>query len=218
MIINKQTTVLDASFTEVVQARIESEIDSLLASLPAVEQLSNEQRRGIIARYTAVLEGNFIYWMTATYLAVQTQEAKEIIEENLLEEVKENHPGMLRRFVIAADAAPSNLDRVAVDRDLENVRTFVGKLSPMEIVPMMAFFEGFIAKFMGYLADLAAKRGSTEMVYTDVHGVCDISHTQGLFTALGAELAVQANTPDMTIILGGVKLLRTLIETIIRPA
>jgi hypothetical protein len=29
------------------------------------EQLSADDRRGIIARYTAVIEGTFTYWMTA---------------------------------------------------------------------------------------------------------------------------------------------------------
>jgi len=54
-----------------IKPRIDSEIDSLVAALPDPKDLTAEQRRGIIARYTAVLEGNFIYWMTAAYLSVQ---------------------------------------------------------------------------------------------------------------------------------------------------
>ncbi len=37
---------------------------------------------------------------------------------------------------------------------------------------------------MPYLADLAIRQGSTELEYTDVHGVVDIGHTQGLFSRL----------------------------------
>ncbi|HEV2207677.1 MAG TPA: hypothetical protein VG167_02825, partial [Verrucomicrobiae bacterium] len=144
-------------------------------------------------------------------------EARAIIEENLLEEVRDNHPGMLRRFVLAAHAAPTEADRAVVDRDLQNVREFVGKRSTLEILLMMAFFEGFIAKFMAYLADLAAKRGSSEMVYTDVHGECDIAHTAGLFSAFDAELAIATNPPPVEKMLGGVKLLRRLLATILRP-
>jgi hypothetical protein len=70
---------------------------------------------------------------------------------------------------------------------------------------------------MAYLADLAAERGSSEMVYTDVHGVCDISHTQGLFSAYEAELAITNNALPAEKLLGGVNLLRALIGTIIRP-
>src|SRR6185503_20187083 len=102
------------------QEYINRTIDDLMAWMPDSEKLSDEERRGIIARYSAVLEGNFIYWMTGAYLAVRSPKAKEIIEENLLEEVRDNHPGMMRRFCLAAKAAPTDVDRSLVDKDLQN--------------------------------------------------------------------------------------------------
>jgi hypothetical protein len=218
MTMNQPENLTPTFHAETPREYINSAIDSLMAWLPVAGELSDEQRRGIIGRYTAVLEGNFIYWMCATHLAVKSPEAKAEIEENLLEEVKDNHPGMLHKFAVAAHAEPTELDRRAVDRDLQNVRAFVGKISAREILLMMAFFEGFIQKFMAYLADLAARRGSSEMVYTDVHGVCDVAHTAGLFDAYDAELALANNPTSSAGLLEGVKLLRTLIETIIRPA
>jgi len=197
--------------------QIDQAIEHLLASLPDPEQLSADERRGIIARYTAVLEGNFIYWMTGTYLSVRSPEAQSIIADNLHEEVGGNHPGMLRRFAVAAHAAPSALDRLAVDRELQNVRSFVARLSGVKLVLMMAFFEGFIARFMSYLADLATRQGSTEQEYTEVHGICDIAHTQDLFRAFEAETLVTADPPAPPILLEGVAVLQTLIETIIQP-
>src|SRR5712691_6489021 len=91
-----------------IRSHIEYTADDLLSSLPDPEHLSADQRRGMIARYSAVLEGNFIYWMTAAYLAVGSDEAHAIIQDNLLEEVRDNHPGMLRRFAIAANAVPTD--------------------------------------------------------------------------------------------------------------
>jgi len=196
---------------------IDQAIAHLLASLPDPAQLSAAERRGILARYTAVLEGNFIYWMTGTYLAVRSPEAQAIIADNLREEVGDNHPGMLRRFAMAAHAAPSEADRLAVDWDLQNVRAFVARLSGVKLVLMMAFFEGFIARFMAYLADLATRQGSTEQEYTEVHGICDIAHTQDLFRAFEAETLVTADPPAPTTLLEGVEVLQTLIETIIQP-
>jgi hypothetical protein len=52
------------------------------------------------------------------------------------------------------------------------------------------------------------------MEYTDVHGVCDIAHTQGLFTALTAEMAINPLDPEKDLF-EGVYLLRTLMENII---
>jgi hypothetical protein len=199
-----------------IQRDVEQAIDSLMAWLPNPEQVSSDQRRGIIARYSSVLEGNFIYWMTGAYLACGSEEAREKISENLLEEVRDSHPRMLRTFTLAAHALPTDHDAMAVHEDLKNVRLFVGRLSGVPILVMMAFFEGFIQKFMAYLADLAAKQGSTEFEYTDVHGVCDIAHTEGLFRSLAAEMAL--NPPEATTdLFEGMKLLRALIQTMVEP-
>src|SRR5881409_588611 len=203
------------SCTAPIQEHIDGAIHDLLASFPNPEQLAPDERRGIIARYAAVLEGNFIYWMTAAHLAVASHDAKAIIEDNLLEEVRDNHPGMLRRFAVAAHAAPTDSDAFAIYRDLEKVRRFVGQLSAVKIVLMMAFFEGFITRFMPYLADLAKRQGSSEYEYTDVHGVCDVVHTQELFRALEAEMALAPDLEPAPKLLTGVELLRALIQRII---
>jgi Iron-containing redox enzyme len=197
-----------------IQEHVDLAIDQLLASLPDPAQLTAEQRRGIVARYTAVLEGNFIYWMTGAYLAAGSEEARSKILENLHEEVRDSHPNMLRKFAMAAHAVPTEADAWAVYRDLTKVRLFIGRLSAVPIVLTMAFFEGFIQRFMAYLADLAERQGSTEMEYTDVHGVCDITHTQELFRSLGEEMAINPPEPE-TDIFEGMDLLRTLIETIV---
>src|SRR3989475_5856708 len=217
------TLELRESFAAAPQARtaplrehIDGAIQDLLASCPDPAGLFADERRGIIARYTAVLEGNFIYWMPAANLASASAEAHAIIHDNLLEEVRDNHPGMLRRFAIAARAVPTDADVLAVHRNLQNVRLFVGRLAGVKIVLMMAFFEGWITRFMPYLAALARRQGSTEQEYTDVHGVVDVVHTQELFRALDAEMALTpAPPPPATQLLEGVGLLRTLIENIV---
>jgi hypothetical protein len=197
------------------QQKVLAMIDDLIAQLPNPERLTGEQRRGIIARYTAVLEGNFIYWMTATNLAVKADEARPIILENLYEEVRDSHPVMLRKFALAAHAIPTDTDALAVDSDLTKVRLFLGKLQGVPSLLTMAFFESFIQRFMSYLAALAAAQGSTEMEYTDVHGVCDIVHSEGLFRAVTLEKSRYPVSPD-TDLFEGVILLRNLIQTIIQ--
>ena len=197
-----------------IKDQVDSMIDNLIGSLPNINQLTREERRGIIARYTAVLEGNFIYWMTATFMAVQSEEARPILIDNLHEEVRDCHPVMMRKFAIAAHAFPTDADALAVDEDLTKVRRFLGRLSGVQSVLTMAFFEGFIQRFMGYLADLAVAQGSQELEYTDVHGVCDIAHTDGLFQALAMEMEVNPLDQDVDLF-EGVDLLRNLIQTIV---
>jgi hypothetical protein len=186
----------------------------ILECLPTPEMLTTEQKRGIIARYTAVLEGNFIYWMTGAYLSVRTEQSRSIILENLSEEVRDCHPGMMRRFAMAANAVPSDTDFQTVWPDLMPVRLFVGKMPAVRLLLMMAFFEGFIQRFMPYLEDLAERQGSSDREYTQVHGACDIAHSAGLFRALEAEMATAPEESGVDLF-EGVRLLRKLIETIV---
>jgi hypothetical protein len=202
------------SKTAAIRARIDHEIEDLLSSLPDQSALSPVERRGIIARYSTVLEGNFIYWMTGAYISVGSDQARAKIMDNLREEVRDCHPGMMRRFALAAHAIPTDSDAQAVYRNLMDVRLFIGRLSPVPTVVTMAFFEGFIQRFMPYLANLAERQGSAEMEYTDVHGICDITHTEELFRALEAEMALDPWVPEQEMF-EGVELLRTLIQNIV---
>ncbi|MGH9587940.1 MAG: hypothetical protein ACRD3F_13380 [Acidobacteriaceae bacterium] len=204
------TSVADASISETVN----SLISELMASLPDPKSLTNSERRGIIARYTSVLEGNFIYWMTATLMAVKSEEAHPILLENLHEEISEAHPIMMRKFAVAANAYPGVADALVVDSDLTRMRRFMGRLSGVQSLLAMAFFEGFIQKFMAYLAELAAGLGSTEMEYTDVHGVCDVAHTAGLIRAFEIESANHPLDPNKDLF-EGVIVLRNVISSIV---
>jgi len=199
---------------DAIKQTITTMIDDLIGSLPDPKKLNAEARRGIIARYSAVLESNFIYWMTATLIAVQEEEARPILLDNLHEEVRDAHPVMLRRFAIAAHAFPTDSDALAINDELNNMRVFLGKLSAVQSLIAMAFFEGYIQKFMPYLADLATEQGSTDMEYTDVHGVCDIAHTDGLFRALFIEMAANPLDSDEDLF-EGVNILRTLMHRIV---
>jgi hypothetical protein len=191
-------------------------VNELIASFPQPSTLSADERRGIVARYGSVLEGNFIYWMTGCFLAARSEVARDIIHVNLLEEVRDCHPGMLRNFVREAGATPDETDIHAVESNLANVRKFVGRLSPTALIAMMAFFEMFIQRFMSILEEIASLQGSEEMEYTRVHGTCDIFHSQELVRALAAEITLVPPAQNAcTDLFEGVDLLRALIHDIV---
>ena len=152
--------------------------------------------------------------MTGAYLSVRSEKARSIILENLHEEVRDCHPGMMRRFAMAAHAVPKDSEALAVYRNLLG-RLFIGRLSPVPIIVMMAFFEGLIQRFISFLAEIGKLQGSADQEYTDVHGVCDVGHTQELFRALGAQMAPVHDSPEpVTDLFEGVDLLTTLIHSI----
>jgi hypothetical protein len=215
-VIGTEVEVSDVKSDVAIQKGIEAVVDELIATLPDPQQLTREQRRGIIGRYTAVLEGNFIYWMTATLIATKAEGARPILLENLHEETRDVHPHMMRKFAMAAGAFPTEGDSLEVHEKVTKMRFFLGRMSAVQSLAAMAFFEGFIQKFMPFLASLAAAQGSTEMEYTDVHGVCDIAHTAGLYEAMWAEMAV-APLPAGADVMEGVYLLRDLVRQIVWP-
>src|SRR4029077_12863865 len=140
-------------------------------------------------------------------LSAGSDEARAKIIDNLREEVRDCHPGMLRRFAIAAKAIPTDADAQAVYSNLMKVRSFIGRLEAVPITVTMAFFEGFICQFMPYLSELAERQGSNDLEYTDVHGVCDVTHTQDLYRALDAEMKLAPPVSESEIF-EGVELLR----------
>ena len=104
---------------------------------------------------------------------------------------------------------------MAVNAELTRVRLFLGKMQGVQSLLTMAFFEGYIQRFMAYLADLAGAQGSLEREYTDVHGVCDIAHSEGLFQAVTLEMAVNPAPADADIF-EGVELLRNLLDRVVQ--
>src|SRR3989442_6028164 len=82
--------------------------------------------------------------MTAAYLSIASPEAHSVIQANLRREVRDNDPGMLRKFAIAGRAVPTDSDALAVYRSVESARQFVGQLSAVKIVLMTAFFVALV--------------------------------------------------------------------------
>src|SRR5580658_6307800 len=105
--ISSATIVPNPPQEDSIKARLCRVSDDLLGSFPVTEKLSPAERRGIIGRYSSVLEGNFIYWMTGALIAASTEEARLTIKDNLFEEVRDSHPAMLRKFAMAAHAVPT---------------------------------------------------------------------------------------------------------------
>jgi len=65
------------------------------------------------------------------------------------------------------------------------------------------------------LEELAVKQGSAEREYTQVHGVCDIAHSEGLYHALDAEMIIAGDSREPAgYLFEGVHLLRALFESI----
>jgi Iron-containing redox enzyme len=175
--------------TKKTELYVAESVAELLKSTSNINAMTASETRGVIARYSVALEGNFISWMTAAYACSKSETAKAIMIDNLREEIRDNHPSMLRRFVTAARAIPSEQDQETIQEAIDQVRTYLAQMDSVRSIALMAGFETFISLFMEPLAKIAQKRGSIDTQYTDVHGVVDIAHSQKLYEALQSEIA-----------------------------
>ena len=150
---------------------IQRSIDSIIASLPDPAQAFARRTAWTHRALYSRSRGQFHLLDDRDLSSLSSSHARRVIEDNLRDEVSQNHPGMLRRFAMAAGAVPTDVDHFAVHQRLHVLRNYIARLRGNELLLMMAFFEGFIAQFMSYFARLAIKQGSLECEYTNVHGV-----------------------------------------------
>ncbi len=152
------------------------------------QEVTNEQARDIIAKYTAAFEGNFISWMAAITIAAQTVQGRYAAEENIEVEMRDNHPGMLRSFASLSQAQPSKEHYESIQKEVEEIRKLVGELNGIKNITLMSYLENTSRAFIPYLAGLARKLGCTDFTYTDVHGIADIDHANQFLWALEYEI------------------------------
>jgi hypothetical protein len=150
--------------------------------------ITNEEAREIIARYTAAFEGNFVAWMAATTISTQTVQGRYAAEENIEVEMRDNHPGMLRKFAQFSNAEPSQKHYESIQKELNEIRKLVAELNGVKNIALMTYLENTSAAFIPYLAQLGKQLGCTDFTYTNVHGIADISHADQFLWALEHEM------------------------------
>jgi hypothetical protein len=151
-----------------------------------IEGLNVQSTKIILSRYKYVFEGNFITWMTSSYLFAQSLEAKQNSFENIWVEVIQNHPGLLHEF---ARAASINIDTDQIDESISKIREQISQQKSVYSITLMALLESSSAIFVPYLENLAISLGVKDLKYSQIHGIADIKHADQFLESLNAENA-----------------------------
>ncbi len=167
--------------------------EQVRASLKPTDIISVDEAKNIIARYTAAVEGNFLAWMGAAVIYARSPQGEYAAKENLGVELKDNHQGMLRGFAKSAEAEPSLEHYQKVNEVVSSMRNFFSKENGLQALTVMATLEHTSSIFIPYLAELAEKRGSKNLRYTDIHGEADIEHAKQFIWAVESELKLHDN-------------------------
>lgn len=155
--------------------------------LPSPDQLSEQECREILQRYVAAIQGNFVNWMAGATVSARSLQSRFAAEENIYVEIRDNHPEMLRNFAIATSAEPTLEHFHFVLPEVNMVNAMVSEMSGAKSIMLMAILENTSAVFIPFLAAIAKKLGSNELIYTDVHGEADIDHANQFLWALSYE-------------------------------
>jgi len=155
--------------------------------LPNPTKLNKEQAIKIIQRYVSAIEGNFLTWMGGASISSRSVISKFAADENLWVEIKDNHPGRLRKFAKDCKAEPNSEDFKYVEKEVNGVRKIIAELSGIKAIALMATLENTSAAFIPFLSDLGKKLGCKDLTYTEIHGEADIEHANQFLEALTDE-------------------------------
>lgn len=167
--------------------------------LRPADGLTDDEARTIIKRYVAAIEGNFLAWMGGASVAARSVVSKFAADENLWVETKDDHPGMLRAFAVAAQAEPDAEDFQYIGNEVTHMRGLVSELSGLKNIAVMATLENTSVAFIPYLAALASRLGAKGLTYTDVHGEADVAHADQFLEALSDEQQRGYQNPEQEI-------------------
>ena len=161
--------------------------------LPNIPTSSKKRLAYVLLVYRGLIEPNFVPMLTNVWTRCRTEAARKACADNILCEVSEDHPQMLRNFVQPAlkyaslsevdlyirngDGAMERLNNVTWNRYVPTVWGLI----------VLASLENASLAFIPWLQEAAEKLGVTDFTYTQKHGVADIEHANQFLQAVEEE-------------------------------
>ncbi len=202
--------------TTIITDRIALMNESVTTLLQPLDSLNEEDQRKILKRYCAAMEGNFISWMAGASISSRSVQGKHASDENLWEELTQDHPSMLRKLAKESGCEPEPQDHTYIENEVQEIRRMVAEMSGLKSLALMTFLENTSVVFIPYLSQLAEDLGCSDTTYTDLHGEADLEHAEQFQEALGYECQQKYLRPQEDIE-AVAKITLKLLEKIFRP-
>ncbi len=167
--------------------------------LPSIATLESEVLTDIVLTFADTIRPTFIPLLTLTWLRATSSEAQRACRENLQDELKDDHPGMLDRFVAPLRSTEPNYARRMEAKQRADALLTYTQRSALYGVSVLALLEHTSAAFIPWLGDAGRKLKLADFTYIQVHGEADIAHAEDLTQALVHEALARNVSQDLLV-------------------
>jgi hypothetical protein len=194
----KDRTLSTRPETSVVGQLLEELKREVARYMPAADIHATPAVRRLVT-YRDAIAPNFVPWMTHVWVRCKSDFAREACQDNLLCEVKEDHPQMLRDYVAQVERqfVREQLEQWPVPSWLSaavphiNFITALTQRSAIDGLLVMAALENTSLVFIPRMKAWGESLRFADFTYVDKHGVADIAHADEFRKAVEAEAAAQ---------------------------
>lgn len=196
------------SHAEIVMNMLEELKQGVASDLPSLGLVIPAHLLINLVVYREVIAPNFVPWMAYVWIQCHGK-AKKALKGNLLYEIRDDHPEMLRRFVSQAQKTPGEGNWYAdwqnesvgvvmkrLQPIIERITSLVRKRNSVDGLLVMAGFENASLSFIPYMKEVGRMMSFTDFEYVDEHETADEDHTKMLALAIMLQAQVLSITPD----------------------
>lgn len=139
--------------------------------------------------YGEVFASRFIPWLAYVLTQCRSEIARAACKDNLLCEINEDHPAMLRRFVAQSNFHPNSYARQRLEscRPILRSVTEMVESSPSWGLMVLAGLENASLAFIPVMRKWGEVLNFRDFEYVDKHGEADIAHADEFARAVIAE-------------------------------
>ncbi|HEU4411399.1 MAG TPA: hypothetical protein VFS43_39475 [Polyangiaceae bacterium] len=169
----------------------------------------------VLRTYADAFAPNFVVWLATAWNGAQSPLAREICRTNLLTEVGEDHPRMLREFVGPLVERFAGGPSAELDPILRKITSLTA--NRLDALLVVAGVESASVRFMPWVAEAASSLDSRSSRYVELHLAADVSHSGEMVDALRAEARSDALMTSENGGSGALLAVESLVRLIFRP-
>ncbi len=154
--------------------------------LPNPASLKPERLRAIVRTY-GLFADKFVPWLTIVHDAQPPGAGRDVCRDNLICEIEEDHPRLLRQFLAQIEAGERNGTRLGSNIDCCQPWIMAIDAHCRQPIPGLAVIAGLehaSLAFIPWLKEVARMLKLGEIRYLEIHGEADIAHARELEEAL----------------------------------